>query len=42
MVITHDRDIASRLPRRVELRDGRVVIDTGVAAAAGRRQEVVG
>jgi len=42
VVITHDRDIASRLPRRVELRDGRVVIDTGVAAAAGRRQEVVG
>jgi len=24
-VITHDRDIAARLPRRVELRDGRVV-----------------
>jgi putative ABC transport system ATP-binding protein len=27
-VITHDRDIATRLPRRVELRDGRVVADT--------------
>jgi putative ABC transport system ATP-binding protein len=27
-VITHDRDIAARLPRRVELRDGRVVADT--------------
>jgi putative ABC transport system ATP-binding protein len=27
-VITHDRDIATRLPRRVELRDGRVVTDT--------------
>jgi len=24
-VITHDRDVASRLPRRVVLRDGRVV-----------------
>jgi putative ABC transport system ATP-binding protein len=27
-VITHDREIAARLPRRVELRDGRVVTDT--------------
>lgn len=27
-VITHDRDIAARLPRRVELRDGRMVSDT--------------
>ena len=26
-VITHDRDIAARLPRRVELRDGRIVAD---------------
>ncbi len=26
-VITHDRDIAVRLPRRVELRDGRVTTD---------------
>jgi putative ABC transport system ATP-binding protein len=33
VVITHDRDIAGRLPRRVELRDGRVVADS-------RRQEV--
>jgi putative ABC transport system ATP-binding protein len=30
-VITHDRDIAAALPRRVELRDGRVVTDTGRA-----------
>ncbi|MBD0734789.1 ABC transporter ATP-binding protein [Streptomyces sp. CBMA29] len=31
-VITHDRDIADRLPRRVEVRDGRVLSDvrTGV------------
>ncbi|ATE55347.1 ABC transporter ATP-binding protein [Actinosynnema pretiosum] len=29
-VITHDRDIAAALPRRVELRDGRVVADSGV------------
>ncbi|MFF1604398.1 ABC transporter ATP-binding protein [Streptomyces mirabilis] len=30
-IITHDRDIAARLPRRVELRDGRVLSDTTVA-----------
>ena len=29
-VITHDRDIAAALPRRVELRDGRIVDDRGV------------
>jgi putative ABC transport system ATP-binding protein len=27
-VITHDRDVAARLPRRVELRDGRLVADS--------------
>jgi putative ABC transport system ATP-binding protein len=27
-VITHDRDIAARLPRRIEMRDGRVVADS--------------
>jgi putative ABC transport system ATP-binding protein len=27
-VITHDRDIAGSLPRRVEIRDGRLVADT--------------
>ncbi|HEY2698303.1 MAG TPA: ABC transporter ATP-binding protein [Pseudonocardiaceae bacterium] len=26
-IITHDRDIAAQLPRRVELRDGRIVAD---------------
>ncbi|CAM3804112.1 ABC transporter ATP-binding protein [Kibdelosporangium persicum] len=30
-VITHDREIAASLPRRVELRDGRIVSDTGSA-----------
>jgi putative ABC transport system ATP-binding protein len=28
-VITHDRDIAAALPRRVEMRDGRLVQDSG-------------
>jgi putative ABC transport system ATP-binding protein len=31
-VITHDRDIAAALPRRVEIRDGRLVADSRVAA----------
>jgi putative ABC transport system ATP-binding protein len=38
VVVTHDRDIATRLPRRVELRDGRMVADTRAAGAAGRRE----
>jgi putative ABC transport system ATP-binding protein len=33
VVITHDRDIAARMPRRVELLDGRIVTDSSVAAA---------
>jgi putative ABC transport system ATP-binding protein len=32
LVITHEREIAERLPRRVELRDGRVVADVREAA----------
>jgi putative ABC transport system ATP-binding protein len=28
-VITHDRDVAASLPRRIELRDGLVEVDTG-------------
>jgi putative ABC transport system ATP-binding protein len=32
LVITHDRDIAGRLPRRVEMLDGRIVADTATRA----------
>jgi putative ABC transport system ATP-binding protein len=32
VVITHEREIAERLPRRIELRDGRIVADTREAA----------
>jgi len=32
VVITHDRDIAARMPRRVELLDGRILTDTTMAA----------
>ena len=28
-LITHDREVAARFPRRIEIRDGRVVSDTG-------------
>jgi putative ABC transport system ATP-binding protein len=38
-VVTHDREIAARLPRRVQLRDGRVVADTSQTTAAPRRQQ---
>jgi putative ABC transport system ATP-binding protein len=30
VVITHDRDLAARLPRRVEMLDGRIVTDTAL------------
>jgi putative ABC transport system ATP-binding protein len=33
LVITHDRELAAQLPRRVEMLDGRIVMDT--AAEAG-------
>jgi putative ABC transport system ATP-binding protein len=28
VVITHDRNLAARLPRQVEMLDGRIVADT--------------
>ena len=39
VVITHDVDLAQRLPRRVAIRDGRVD-DSAVAGAADGRREV--
>ena len=35
-VITHDRDLAGRLPRQVEMLDGRIVSDTATRAEHGR------
>jgi putative ABC transport system ATP-binding protein len=32
VVITHDRDLAARLPRQVEMLDGRVTRDRRLAA----------
>ncbi|PZG02806.1 ABC transporter ATP-binding protein [Micromonospora deserti] len=32
VIITHDRDIAAQLPRRVEMRDGQIVTDAEVPA----------
>jgi putative ABC transport system ATP-binding protein len=33
VIITHDRDIASEMPRQVEMRDGRVLADSAPVAA---------
>ncbi|MGC4845799.1 ABC transporter ATP-binding protein [Micromonospora sp. DT15] len=34
-VITHDRDLAARTPRQVEIRDGRIVADTDTVTGSG-------
>jgi putative ABC transport system ATP-binding protein len=36
LVITHDREIAAALPRRLEMRDGRMVADSVRTLAGGR------
>jgi len=36
VVITHEREIASRLPRQIEVLDGRIVADTNRGAPEGR------
>jgi len=33
VVITHDRDVAAMLPRRIDIRDGRIERDSGPVAA---------
>jgi len=36
VVVTHDREVAAALPRRLEIRDGRIHVDTGVLARQPR------
>ncbi len=38
VVISHDHAIAERMPRKVEILDGRIIADTGPAAGAGPRR----
>jgi putative ABC transport system ATP-binding protein len=34
VVITHDHQLAARLPRQIEMLDGRIITDTATATAA--------
>jgi putative ABC transport system ATP-binding protein len=34
VVITHDRDIASRMPRQIQMRDGHIVADEALAGSS--------
>jgi putative ABC transport system ATP-binding protein len=42
VVITHDNHIAGRMPRRVELLDGRIVADSGAAPGTGSQMPAGG
>jgi putative ABC transport system ATP-binding protein len=35
IVVTHDHAIAARLPRQIQMLDGRIITDTTAAAAPG-------
>ena len=38
VVITHDRDLAARLPRKVDMLDGHIVADAGTPAPVPKRE----
>jgi putative ABC transport system ATP-binding protein len=40
VVITHDQGVAARMPRRVEILDGRIVADTASAAAQAKTRPI--
>jgi putative ABC transport system ATP-binding protein len=37
VVITHDRNVAERMPRRVDMRDGRLIADTAQPASPAEK-----